>query len=101
MANLSDIAANTPITANGDYDAVMQEHNMNINIGGTWNGAQVDILEVNPINTAAAAPYAGGSAITSNFTDYLESGKGVTIRFTVSGVGASTSLSISTLPGRG
>ena len=101
MANLSDIAANTPITANGDYDAVMQEHNMNINIGGTWDTAQVDILEVNPIDTTEVAPVTGGAAILSNFTDFYEGAKGTTVRFTVSSVGASTSLFISTLPARG
>jgi hypothetical protein len=99
MALLSDTTQ--PITANGDYDAVMQEHNMNVNIAGTFGTAQVDIYEVNRIDTTQVSPLTGGAAITSNFTDFIEGGKGTTIRFTVTNVGGGTSLSIATQPARG
>ena len=99
MALLSDTTQ--PITANGDYDVVLQEPHMNINIGGTWATAQIDILEVNRIDDTEVAAVTGGAAIVANFTDIYHGAKGVTVRFTVSGATGGESLTISTLPSRG
>ena len=99
MALLS--ATTQPITADGDYDAVLQEHQMDVTITGTWGTGQVDILAVNRIVPTESAPIAGGAAITSDFTDLYHGGKGTTVRFTVSGAGGGTSLTIATQPSRG
>ena len=98
MALLSDTTQ--PITANGDYDAVMQENFMDISISGTWATGQMDIVKVCPISGTEIA-VTGGAAIVADFTDMYHGAKGTIVRFVFSGATGGESITISTLPSRG
>jgi hypothetical protein len=96
---------NTPITADNDYDYVIQDELTDIIIVGDntgsfngFDGAAVDIKAVHPELETSTAPFAapvnGGANITQDFTDAYDGQVGRKLRFTVSGSGANTAIRI-------
>lgn len=83
---MADLPSNGNITADGDYDIVVNGGiRYNVNIGGDFGGGTVIVSEENAAKTTIFSPVATMSAITSNFTDVLKTRDGQKVRFSLSG----------------